>query len=310
MRKKPTDREQIDGKAWSEKWTLDLLHSKFSDEFKAICKLAPLKDNEALIEAHQLELADIVLRYSNRFSKKDHLAHIEQCIRSADAAAQGLKTFLDDLVQLRDPDQMKLVMKAANIIDPSIFPEEIFNVTSSYVLIIALGTIIRAMKALSPAIRIGTGVAEKKGRGRPSSPYLQAALELIFLWERILLDAMPEPSPPYYGKRGRVVPVAKKQLGLGKLKNNKQELEATQVSTESCRLAFHMINPEIKSREVRTAINSARKERSWLLVEGLEDARSRHGSDPLKHFIRDIATGKKSIQKTHLFSLPYFLRHY
>jgi hypothetical protein len=41
---------------WEEKWTQDLLHSKFADDFEAICKLPPLKDDRSLIEAYQLEL--------------------------------------------------------------------------------------------------------------------------------------------------------------------------------------------------------------------------------------------------------------
>jgi hypothetical protein len=302
-----TDRDKLEGDAWARKCTLDLLHSKFSQEFKAICNLRPLRGNQNLIEAHELELATIVLRYRNRFSKDDYFSHIQQCMKSADAAAESLHTFLEQFNQLRDSDQMNLVIKAANITDEGVFTNE------SYIphlnLTVTLLAIIRTMKALSPGIKIATGVSERRRQGRPSSHYVQAALDLIFLWERILLASLPEPSPPYRAKTVKV-PIAKKQVGRGPLTGDNQYAEATQPSTEFCRLAFRMINPKLKLKDAITAINNARELTEWLFFDALEDVRGKHSHDPVRHFIRDIATGNKNLKQKHLFSLPYLLRLY
>jgi hypothetical protein len=120
---KLTDREQLDGDVWAQKQMVDLLNSKFSKEFKAICSIPPLRGNKDLVETYQLELATIVLRYRNRFSKEDYFDHIQQCMKAADAAAESLQTFLEKLNHLRDADQMNLIIKAANIIDAGVFSD-------------------------------------------------------------------------------------------------------------------------------------------------------------------------------------------
>jgi hypothetical protein len=301
----PTDGEPLEGDAWANKQDLDWLTS--TEEFKAICKLPPLLDNKKLIEAYQLKLATIVLRYRNRFSRGDYFQNIQQCIKSADAAAESLQTFLDHFADLRDADQMNFVIKAANMIDKNVFSEELHIPHLN--LFFTLRAIIRTMKVLSPAVRIATGVSDERLRGRPSSHYVQAALELIFLWQMILAESLPDPEPPYVAKIVKV-PVAKRQVGLGKEINNKRYLEATQPSTEFCRLAFRMIDPKLELKDVITAINNARELNEWLFVDALEDARSEGSHDPIPHFIRDIASGKKNLAQKQLFSIPYLLRLY
>jgi hypothetical protein len=292
-------------RAWTRKRNLELLHSECSKEFEAICKLPPLKDNKGLIEAYELELGNIVRRHRNRFSKPDHFAHVEQIITSANAAAAGIQKFVEDFNQLADPNQMKLILKVANIIEPAMFPEQSVDMPMSPVFIMWLAAMIRTMDVIKQAIPVATGLSGKKEKGRPPSRYVQAALELIMLWESILFDAAPEPKPPYLAKIVGLVPTAKKKIAWGK-----EGPEATQVSTEFCRLALRMINPKIKFREVLTAINNARKKRQWLLVKALKSTRRRHPRDPFRHFIRNVAEGKRNIKKTDLFSIPYFLQLY
>jgi hypothetical protein len=208
-------------------------------------------------------------------------------------------------MQLADPDQMKLILKAANIIEPAMFQKQSVDMPMSPVFIMWLAAMIRTMNVIKQAIPVATGLSGKKGKGRPPSRYVQAALELIMLWESILLDAAPEPKPPYLAKIVRWVPTAKKKIAGGK-----DGPEATQVSTEFCRLALRMIDPKIKLRQVLTAINNARKERQWFFFQALESTRRKYPHDPFRHLIKNVAEGKENIKKTHLFSIPYFLQLY
>jgi hypothetical protein len=182
---------------WEKKRTQDFLHSQ--DDFEAICKLPPLKDDKSLIESYELELGRIIRLYRNRLLRKDYVSTVRRCMKSADAAAQALEVFVRDFVELRDPYAMRLIMTAASIVNPRAFPENV----GSFNPLFALGAIGMTMKDLKPAIKIATGISETQSRGRPFSAYTQAALELIFLWERILLDASPEPEPPLLAKNSK-----------------------------------------------------------------------------------------------------------
>jgi hypothetical protein len=63
-------------------------------------------------------------------------------------------------------------------------------------------------------------------------------------------------------------------------------------------------------KDVITAVNNARRLKEWLFFDALEDVRGEHPHDPVRHFIRDIASGKKKLAQKDLFSLPYLLRLY
>jgi hypothetical protein len=166
------------------------------------------------------------------------------------------------------------------------------------------------IKVIVPAKRVATGISVKRKKGRPSKPYVQAAQELISLWQRILLDAKRLDNVKQLGNAEpevtiiKPIPLAKKDLVFGQTKNGIPEVEHAQVSTEFCRLAFSMIYPKIKPAELRTAINNALKSREWLYTEALEEFRS---NDRFKEFIRAVATGEKNINQKQLFSLAYFL---
>jgi hypothetical protein len=279
----------LDGNASAEKWTVDALRE--TKEFKAMCKLRPLRNN--FIEKHHLELANIVSRYSPRFCNKDYFAGIERSIQSINAATEALEAALDDLILL-DSDHLETVKVAAKWIDQKRFAKDAVLMTDLF-------EIIQKMRVLSAAVKIGTGVsAAKKSQGRPPSPYVQAAFELIWLWERITevrLNPLPLVQLGHF-------PTAKKEIK----ENEEREIQATQESTEFCRLAFRMINPNIKLKEVRTAINNALSGREWMDRREMSLAEERHTLTPTYYLIKRIAAGKEIVAKSHYFLLPFSVR--
>ena len=105
------------------------------------------------------------------------------------------------------------------------------------------------MLTLHAAIKLGTGISElPKSKGRPSSPYVQPALELIQVWESLTATPYCEDSPLEVIKR---VPTPKR------LEVKDRKYLTKQPSTEFILIALRMINPKIKDAEVFTAIKNA-----------------------------------------------------
>lgn len=102
---------------------------------------------------------------------------------------------------------------------------------------------------LHAAIQFGTGIVDKPThRGRPSSPHVQQALELINAWENVTAERFAEDSPLWLIKR---VPTPKRE------KTDDEEIVIKQPSTEFIQIALRMINPTIKDAQVFTAIKKA-----------------------------------------------------
>jgi hypothetical protein len=130
------------------------------------------------------------------------------------------------------------------------------------------------VEILGTAVALATGVPKVAPKpGRPRSRYVEPAMELISLWQFMTAEQM---QPPFNVNIwiAKPVPTAKKQV-----KRGEQDMEASQESTEFCRLAFRMIDPEIKLAQVRTAINNARKcQDQWSeFLESTKGARGKEG---------------------------------
>src|SRR6185503_16435053 len=117
------------------------------------------------------------------------------------------------------------------------------------------------MLTLHAAIILGTGISGvSKGKGRPPSPYVEPALELIQVWESLTATRYAEDSPLWLMKR---VPTPKK-LEISEPKGKDQKYLTKQPSTEFILIALRMIDPKIKDAEVFTAIKKALAERDEL----------------------------------------------
>ena len=269
----------------------DYLASNFPNEFKAICALAPVQ--KRLSEEPEIklsELSDIVFRYRRRFADTNYSVRIESCIKAAESAQEALRTLFENFIGL-DLYHRETVMTVATVLDPQRFP------TMKQRLAIIqneLYELIHKLNVICPALKVATGVSGVRTRGRPCSPYIQVTMEVMELWERIA--KIPLGS----------FPAAKNKTVRGK----HEQLEAAQVSTEFCRLVFSMIKPEIKLKEVRTAINDARKATNWILqrlTELFEQEETHDTHVVYDHFIRRILAGKEQMTPTRFVAIPFLV---
>jgi hypothetical protein len=246
------------------------IQSRYPKELTAIGDLHPFKkqdrkyknktENDKLPDHITLEIADIVTTYKRRFSDNGrYFTQIDECIRFADIAARNLESIVDRLGKL-DGTHIEALWTVVGEVDPNGFAQREYTE-----LLGQLSSVIHAMKVLTAALPLATGVSGKKqGRGRPPKPYFEAAGEMIRLWESI--TAEPK-APPYNPDIFWIslTPTAKKRVN-----KDEPDIVASQQSTEFCRLVFRMIDPNITLPQVRTAINKARKVREmwWQVLDG------------------------------------------
>jgi hypothetical protein len=277
-KKKPTDREQKDEPDDEiEQIRLNLIPSTYPKEFKAICNLRSLRKKQDTLDQDTLDhlklaLEEIVSRYRRRFSDEGYFTRIGECIRFATTAADNIQEVSDLLAKL-DVTHVENIWCAVDEIENHTLvsakasgkkqapkPRKGFAEWTYVEFMKQLSSMIYSMKLLAAALPIATGVSgNTPGRGRPSNPYCEIAREVIELWEFITAE----------NKIGEIkrFAIAKKQV-----KQGEPDVVASQDSTEFCRLVFHMINPNVKLVEVRTAINNALNDRD-LWSQFFESAR-------------------------------------
>jgi len=243
--------QQLEQTALIEKIQLDQLRADFPREVEQIRNLEPLRSSPHLVDGLLLKLDEIVLFARRRLDKR-HVARVEQAIRSSNDAAANIAQVMDGLAKM-DIEQLQGVL----VIAREIFPQPLEKRDVSAFLRL-LHDFQALMLTLHAAIKLGTGISGlPKGKGRPSSPYVQPALALIEVWETLTATPYWEDSPVAFIKR---VPTPKK-LELSGPKGKDQKYLTKQPSTEFILIALRMINPKIKDAEVFTAIKNALAER-------------------------------------------------
>jgi hypothetical protein len=232
-----------------------------------------------MLDHIKLRLDEIVTVYRRRHSEPEYLTNIKECIELAQTANNTLQRIFAHLVAL-DGSHIMALWYVAHDIDPTCFS------TSAYRdLLNQLLSTIRAVDLLAKALPFATGVsAEKPGRGAPPIPYTPIARELVELWEFVT-------SEPWQGKEdvrlATSVPVAKKQ-------GSKKDDEASQESTEFCRLVFEMIDPKIKLPNIRTAINNALDARKiFRMSPRLREHRNYFTTGDSPEFVRYVTLSRK-----------------
>jgi hypothetical protein len=248
--------QQLEQTALIEKFQLDQLRADFPRELEQICNLEPWRSKPHLVDDLLLKLDKIVGLARRRLDKQQE-ASVVQAIRSSNVAAANIAQMIDGLAKM-DIEQLQTVLVIARGISPKPFEKR--DVSASLRLLHDLQTL---MLTLHSAIEWGTGIFDlPKGKGRPSSPYVQPALELIEVWESLTATPYWEDSRVALIKR---VPTPKRLEVSGPRGKDPRYL-TKQPSTEFILIALRMINPNIKNAEVFTAIKKALAERDELLV--------------------------------------------
>ena len=250
-RKRDQLREQI---ALVEKIQLDQLRYDFPREVERICNLEPLRSSPHLVDDLLLTLGKIVV-FARRRLDEQHIARVEQAIRSSNDVAANIAQVMNGLAKL-DIEQLRMVLVIAREMVPQRFGKR--DMSAVFRL---LNDCQALMLVLPAAIKLGTGISGlPKGKGRQSSRYVQPALELIDVWEFLTATRYREDSPLEVIKR---VPTPKRLEASGP-KGKDQKYLTKQPSTEFISIALHMINPNIRDAEVFTAIKNALRERDGL----------------------------------------------
>jgi hypothetical protein len=269
-------KERPEVEAAESEFFWNYLPTKFPEEFKELCLIPPLRGDEDIIAAVQLQLGEIVSRYHRRFSEEeDYFTRVQQCIRSAESAATVLQEFLGLFVRMDRVDRNS-TLTAANMIDWR-FPER-----SDEKFIGQCNAIIHMMRLLGAAMVCATGVsAAKKGRGRYFSPYVQATREIMDVWESITA----QPNPPFEFMTIKPAPTPR-PFGKGKLKDQKPQ--PVEHSTAFTLLALRMIKSDITNSQVVTSMKHAVKQKREM-IKVLEKAR---GKDPLLAILKSFEAPK------------------
>jgi hypothetical protein len=232
------------------------LWADFPAELKEVCNLSQLRLDPRLIDPFLLQLGTIIYRHRNRYSTNDYFDRVEQFIRSTNAAADNIDLVIECFGKM-DIAHINSVLSVAI----EIFPRPFFEKQDLEGFFRLLGDIRVLMMTLNVAVKIGTGVSgAPRGKGRPPSPYMLPALELIEAWESITAKKLGEDSPVMLIKR---IPTPKR-LDTSGPKDKERQFETKQPSTEFIRLALRMIKPDIKDSEVLTAIKRALKLRDTM----------------------------------------------
>jgi hypothetical protein len=228
--------QQLEQTALIKKLQLDQLRADFSQEVEQICNLRHLQSNPYLVDDLLLELGKIVF-FGRRRLDKQHVDRVLQSIRSSNDAAANIEQIMDGLAKM-DIEQLQTVLFIARRVFPRPFEKR--DLGGVFRLLDELQAL---MLTLHAAIKLGTGISDiPKGKGRPSSPYVRPALELIEAWESITtIKRVPTP----------------KKLDVSGPKSKDDEIPTKQPSTEFILIALRMINPKIKDAEVFTAIKKA-----------------------------------------------------
>ena len=201
--------QQLEQTALIEQIQLDQLRADFPQEVEQICNLEPLRSSPHLVDDLLLKLDKIVV-FARRRLDKQHIARVEQAIRSSNDAAAKIAQVMDGLAKM-DIEQLQSVLFIAR--EAFRQPLEKRDVSAFFRL---LNDFQALMLTLHAAIQLGTGISElPKGKGRPSSRYVQPALELIDVWEFLTATPYCEGSPLEVIKR---VPTPKR-LEVAKIEN-------------------------------------------------------------------------------------------
>jgi hypothetical protein len=223
---------------------LEHFSNEFPLEIDEIRKLEPLKSHCAP-EIFLLTLSDIVYLAKRRLDP-DTGCTIWLGIQAAQDASEKIELALRGLMSL-DIERMELTFQFAGE-----FPHPLLQTPDANKIFEHLRDTSALLLILSAAMRLGSGGPQKaRGRGRPSSPYVEPTLELIQLWESICTIPFADGSDFEFIRR---IPTPKK-LSVPKAKG--QRFMSKQPSTEFIHLSLQMINPKIKDSEVLTAIKSA-----------------------------------------------------
>jgi hypothetical protein len=253
------------------------LPSNFPEEFKELCQIPPIHGNAILMDEVKRSLGEIVFRYHRQFSEqKDYYVRIEQCIKCAESA-ENLLQKLFDLFLGMDTEHRGATLAVANMIDSKRFPDQ-----TDREFVGSLTAIMDTMRLLSVSVQIGTGVpSTKPTRGRPVSPFIRPAQDLIEAWESITAQPMKD-IDGFWIKHVRTPrPFAK-----GKDKN--RESSPVEHSTAFIRICFKMINPKITNSQVITSIKHAVKIRA-AIHQAVTKKNGMSGDLPLAFFEAVIA---------------------
>jgi hypothetical protein len=240
--------------------------AKFPQEIEQICSLAPLRGRPHLLDDFLLTVDEIVGLAQRRLNK-DQVERIVQSIRSSKDAADEIAAIMEALGKV-DGVQLETVLSIAS----EVFPRPFFKNQDLPGFSRLLQDFRTLLLTLHAAIQFGTGITDKPiSRGRPPSPYVRQALELIEAWENVTAEQFAEDSPLWLRKR---VPTPKRE------KTDDGKIVIKQPSTEFIGIALRMIDPKIKDAQVFTAIKNA----LGLRDEFYEFARTRQP----KSFVRKL----------------------
>jgi hypothetical protein len=268
--------EDQDIETLHQEFLLNYLPDNFPEEFMQLCHLPQLQGNEDRIRVVKINVGAIVFRHRKRFTEDtDYFVRIEKCIRSAESAEKAIEEFVDLFMNM-DTHHRHATLNVASDIAPRRFPNQKLGKFLGKLTIMAT-----SMKLLAAAVTFGTGVsAAKRGRGRPSSPYISPAHDLAREWEFITAKPMTvgealthyeqldDLSPaerrairhtPFDGLKIKPVPTPRP---LGKGADKEPKPRYVEHSTAFIGLCLKMIKPEIIPQEVITAIKHAVKLRA------------------------------------------------
>jgi hypothetical protein len=298
--------------ALHEEFLFNYLPSNFPKEFSELCLLLdkntdpPLGKNKDLLREVQLNLGEIIWRHHKRFTEdKDYFVRIQQCIWSAESVTKTLGEFVDLFMRM-DNAHREVTLCVANRIAPRLFPDQKLGEFLG-----RITTFVTMMEVIAAAVSSGTGIpGAKRGRGRPQSPYLSPAYELMQEWEFITAEPMTagealiHVTPPNdltpAERRAlrrdhrpsnllRIKPVPTPRP-LGKGKDKDQKARYVEHSTAFIGLCLKMIKPDITNSEVITSTKHAVKQRA-IAAQTVENIRA--GMNPILARIEAVVAARK-----------------
>jgi hypothetical protein len=331
--------QEPDMEALHEEFLFNYLPLNFPKEFSELCELCLLlgidkespfdenggppldknngppidEDNDRkkrVREILQLSLGEFIWRHHKRFTEDDdYFVRIKQCIRSTETVTKTLEEFVD-LFMGMDNEHREVTLRVANEIAPHLFPDQKLGE-----FLRQLTAVVPMMEVLAAAVSIGTGIPgpNKVKEGRPHSPYISPAYELMQEWQFITAkpmmagEAITHFTPPddltpavrrddtpsnLLGIKPAPTP---RSLGKGKDKDKDQKARYQEHSTAFIGLCLKMIKPDITPQQVITSIRHAVRLRA-IAAQTLENIRA--GMPPtLANIEAVIAARKKAARK-------------
>ena len=150
------------------------------------------------------------------------------------------------------------------------------------------------MRVLPAAVTLGTGIsAAKRVQGRPHSPYISPAFELMQQWECLTAEPMTEGEALiHFGPSNDLTPAERRATGkmntpshlskikpvptprpLGKGKDKDRKRQYVEHSSAFIGQCLQMIKPDITPQQVLTSVKHAVKQRALMWGTGKRQSR-------------------------------------